>query len=172
MPKIMTNITSKNNLTKLSVLIPLIVIASITFENVFAQTSTEPLSMYGHTIAALSFVIAGIYYSTTSFIKKFARSLNGDATVKIDYAKVARTTLLGVIIGVGAFIMAEYNGTELHITTINEFLVQVALNLAAVLTIDKLLLGGYSKPKTESNIEMIDDPDDLPPGKETVENKI
>ena len=137
---------------KYSSLILLIIAASVLLATpslVFAQTDdTTPQSIQGYVIAGLSFIIAGLYYATSGFIKKFARSLHGDTTVKIDYNRLARTTLLGVALGVVTFIAADYNGEELHITTTHEFLVQVSLNLAAVLTIDKLILGGYSKSKS------------------------
>ncbi len=98
----------------------------------------------------MSFPAAGIYYATTGFAKKFARSLAGKKTV-LDYAKIGRTTLLGVIVGVIAFVYTAYNGETIHVATLQQFLTQIAINLAAVMTVDRLVLGGYAKPKTENS---------------------
>ena len=119
-------------------------------EPVTAARENETVSNISYIIGFLSFPAAGIYYATTGFAKKFARSLAGEKTA-IDYGKMGRTTLLGVIVGVIAFVFTAYNGEAIHVLTLQQFLTQIAVNLAAVMTVDRLVLGGYAKPKPETN---------------------
>ena len=131
----------------------MLITIGITTGYVHAQTPTEDqniLSDWSYVIGFLSFPAAGIYYATTGFAKKFARSLSGEKT-PIDYGKIGRTTLLGVIVGVIAFVFTTYNGDTIHVTSLQQFLTQIAVNLAAVMTIDRLILGGYAKPKPENS---------------------
>ncbi len=44
-----------------------------------------------------------------------------------------------------------YNGETIHVVTLQQFLTQIAVNLAAVMTVDRLVLGGYAKPKPENS---------------------
>ena len=125
-----------------------LVTAGITTGYVHAQEPEEPtvLSDLGYVLGFASFPAAGIYYATTGYAKKFARSLAGEKT-QIDYAKIGKATLLGVIVGVIAFVYTTYNDETIHVVSLNDFLTQVAINLAAVMTVDRLVLGGYAKPK-------------------------
>jgi len=143
----------KKILMVFAVLVTAGILVGITTGHVHAQTPTEDntvLSDWSYVIGFLSFPAAGIYYSTTGFAKKFARSLAGEKTL-IDYGKIGRTTLLGVIVGVVAFVFTTYNGETIHVVSLQEFLTQIAVNLADVMTVDRLVLGGYAKPKPENS---------------------
>ncbi len=135
-----------------AVLITAGILVGTTTGYVHAQEPTQNaiLADWSYVVGFLSFPAAGIYYSSTGFAKKFARSLAGEKTV-LDYAKIGRTTLLGIIVGVIAFVYTAYNGETIHVVTLQQFLTQIAVNLAAVMTVDRLVLGGYAKPKTENS---------------------
>ena len=136
---------------KILAIFAILITAGITTGYVHAQEPTDDnviLSDWGYIAGFLSFPAAGIYYSSTGFAKKFARSLSGEKTT-LDYSKMTRTTILGVIVGVVAFVYTAYNGDTIHVITLQQFLTQVAINLAAVMTVDRLVLGGYAKPKAE-----------------------
>ena len=133
---------------KILAIFAILITAGITTGYVHAQSPTEDnaiLSDWSLIIGFLTFPAAGIYYSSTGFAKKFARSLSGEKTI-LDYSKMTRTTILGVIVGVVAFVYTAYNGDTIHVSTFQQFLTQVAINLAVVMTVDRLVLGGYTKP--------------------------
>lgn len=113
----------------------------------------EPLSYIGYAITGLTFVAAGTFYAASGYIKKIRKKLAGDDTVKLDYSKMGKTTLIGVILGAGAFIMSTYNGETIIVSTMHEFFVQVGLNMSAILIIDKWILGRSENPNTVSKIE-------------------
>jgi len=114
--------------------------------------STDPqseISYIGHAITGLTFVAAGVFYATSGYIKKIRKKLSGDNSVKLDYSKMGKTTIIGVVLGIGAFIMSTYNGDIIHVANMHEFFVQVGLNMSAILIIDKWILGrseGPTKP--------------------------
>ncbi len=140
---------------KILMVFAVLITAGVCTGYVHAQTPAENDTIFsdlGYIAGFLSFPAAGIYYSTTGFAKKFARSLAGEKT-QIDYGKIGRTTLLGVIVEVIAFVYTAYNGETIHVVTLQQFLTQIAVNLAAVMTVDRLVLGGYAKPKTENSAQ-------------------
>ncbi len=97
--------------------------------------STEPqsdISYIGHVVTGLTFVTAGIFYSTSGYIKKIRRKLAGDNTVRLDYHKMGKTTAIGVILGAGAFVMSIYAGDIIHVANLHEFFVQVGLNISFI----------------------------------------
>lgn len=106
--------------------------------------STDPQDEIGilqYVVTGLSFVAAGIFYSTSGYIKKIRKKLSGDDSVTLDYAKMLKTTVIGIVLGIGAFIMSAYNGEIIQVANMHEFFVQVGLNMAAILIIDKWILG-------------------------------
>lgn len=114
---------------------------------VYGQTNTlvevEPIT---YVVTGLTFVAAGIFYSSSGYVKKLRKKLSGDTSVTLDYTKMGKTTLIGVVIGIAAFIWSTYNGETIHVTTLEQFFVQVGLNTTAVLFIDKWLLGRVETP--------------------------
>ena len=109
--------------------------------------STE-VSYIGYAVTGLTFVAAGVFYATSGYIKKIRKKLSGDNSVKLDYSKMGKTTLIGVILGVGAFIMSTYDGNTIAVSNMHEFFVQVGLNMSAILIIDKWILGRSENPNT------------------------
>ena len=87
-----------------------------------------------------TFIVAAVYYSSSGYIKKVRRALSGEDVI-IDYKKMGKTVLIGVIIGIGAYVYAVYDGEPVLILDAQGFLVQVGINSAAVLFIDKWILG-------------------------------
>lgn len=116
---------------------------------VYGQTSTNPqpeVELVTYIITGTTFVAAGVFYSMSGYVKKIRKKLSGDNSVKLDYSKMGKTTLIGVILGIGAFILSTYNGDTIHVSTMQEFFVQVGLNTTAILIIDKWILGRSEDP--------------------------
>jgi len=121
---------------------------------VYGQSVDNPqteLLWATYAVTGLTFVAAGVFYSSSGYVKKLRKKLNGDDTVVLDYSKMGKTTIIGVVLGIGAFIMSTYAGETIHVLNMHEFFVQVGLNMSAILIIDKWLLGRSDspiKPKT------------------------
>ncbi len=88
----------------------------------------------------LTFLAAGVFYAASGWIKKIKRKLAGDDT-KLDWSKLGKTTLIGVILGIGAMIASLAMGEVIIVNSAEQFLTQIGLNTAAILFIDKWILG-------------------------------
>lgn len=116
---------------------------------VYGQVSTDPqpeVELVTYIVTGTTFIAAGIFYSMSGYVKKLRKKLSGDNSVVLDYSKMGKTTAIGVILGIGAFILSTYNGETIHISTMQEFFVQVGLNTTAILIIDKWILGRSDDP--------------------------
>jgi len=91
-------------------------------------------------ITFLTFVAAGVFYAASGWIKKIKRKLSGDDT-KLDWTKLGKTTLIGVILGIGAMIVSVSMGEIIIVESSQQFLTQIGINTAAILFIDKWILG-------------------------------
>ena len=142
-------------------------------------TTDEP---YQYILAGLSFITSGIFYSSSGWIKKVRRKLAGQA-VRMDYQKMGKSILIGVILGAGAMVYSAYNGDVITITSAEQFFAQVAVNTAVILLVDKWILGRAEEKgegetmKAAPTADDDDDdwdsleeeiPDTEPPGKEDV----
>ena len=90
--------------------------------------------------AGLSFVVAGLLYSSLGYARKAMRSLSGEA-VTFDYAKVGKSIVLGIVLGITAFVWTGIEGDVIDVHNLKEFGTQVGLNSAAIMIVHKLLLG-------------------------------
>lgn len=121
---------------------------------VYGQSSTsvpnEVVTPLHYAVTMLTFVAAGMFYSSSGYAKKLRKKLSGDTSVTLDYKKMGKTTIIGIIIGVAAFIWSTYHGETITVTTMEQFFVQVGLNMTAVLIIDKWLLGRSETPNSMS----------------------
>lgn len=132
-----------NRYTLLGIVTVIVFTLTITvFTDVYAQEETvsDDMAVLGYVIAGFSFVGAGLYYTCLGYVKKLRRVLAGE-NVAVDLNKVRNSALLGVLVGVVAFIASLYNGETIHIVTVEEFIAQASINFTAVVTIDKLILG-------------------------------
>jgi len=128
------------------------------------EPTTNPLA---YLIAFSTFIVSGVFYSASGWIKKIRRKL-ADDTVTLDYKKMGKTTLIGVILGIGAFIYSTWDGNTIAISTAQEFLVQVGINTTVILLVDKWILGrSETIPAAVESDEFSPDdiPDEVPPGK-------
>jgi hypothetical protein len=156
------------NLKKTILIGFIIFLSSVGVSHVYAQgESTTDYTLLSQILGFSTFIAAGMYYTTTGYISKIAKSLSGE-DVSVDWVKVGKTTLLGVIIGVGAFMyVAMDDNTVIHVSSVSEFLAQASINFVIVVSIHKIILAPYSK-KTNDDIELEDIdrenvPSDLPP---------
>ncbi len=106
---------------------------------VVAETD-EGASIVQVGVTFLTFVASGVFYAASGWIKKIKRKLSGDDT-KLDWSKLGKTTLIGVILGIGAMIASIAMGEIIIVDTAQQFLTQIGINTAAILFIDKWILG-------------------------------
>ena len=162
---------------KIKKLVPFLAISvllSVGIGTVYAQTSTattEESSLHHYAYVALSFLASGIFYSASGWIQRVRRKLAGE-NVALDYSKMGKSVLIGVILGVGAFAYSTYQGDTISIHTPQEFLVQVGINTTAILFISKWILGRTDRIESNTPVQNLDDFDDddddietTPPGK-------
>lgn len=152
-------------------LISLILLSSITVSYVYAQTTevVELPSLLGQIIGFTTFLAAGLYYALMGWIGKIASALSGQK-VSVDWDKVLRASVLGLIIGTGAFIYAEYQGQSIHVTDIQEFITQASVNLVAVMTVHRVIIKAYQKNNTNTpdeldSLDRDDIPEEVPPSR-------
>ena len=152
-------------------------VLSIGIQVVYAETHPDTPQFTGgleYVIAFGSFIVAGVFYSSSGWIKRVRRKL-ADDTVSIDYKKMGKSVLIGVILGVGAMVFSIYDGNPIVINNAQEFLVQVGLNTAVILLIDKWILGRAGSNGTpdvgtgdvdDEDLTIDDIPEEVPPGKD------
>jgi len=105
-----------------------------------AEVEEATTSGLEYLIAFSTFIVSGVFYAASGWIKKIRRKLAGD-NVPLDYQKLGKTTLIGVILGIGAFIYSTWDGDTIAVTTAQEFFVQVGINTTVILFVDKWILG-------------------------------
>jgi len=118
-------------------------------------------------IAFSTFIVSGVFYSASGWIKKIRRKLAGDA-VPLDYKKMGKTVAIGVILGIGAFIYSTWDGDTIAVGTAQEFFIQVGINTSVILLVDKWILGRSETipaPVESDEFSPDDIPDEVPPGK-------
>ncbi len=140
----------------------------------FAQVEPETVEeaepdLIHHAYAFGSFVASGIFYSASGWIKRVRRRLAGES-VTVDYVKMAKSVMIGVMLGIGAFLWSAYEGDVIAIDSVHGFLTQVGVNTSVILLVDKWILGRTEKvqevaPVAEDLVEDDDESEELPPGK-------
>jgi len=122
----------------------------------------------GYVVAFSTFIVSGVFYAASGWIKKVRRKLVDD-TVTLDYKKMRKAVLIGVILGLGAFIYSTYTGETINVTTPQEFFVQVGINTAIILLVDKWILGRVENgtPAEDDAPSEEDIPEEVPPGKDS-----
>ncbi len=122
-----------------------------------------------YVIAFSSFIAAGIFYSSSGWIKKVRRKLAGEK-LPLDFKKMGKSVLIGIILGIGAMIFSVYDGEPIAIHNVKEFFIQVGINTATILLVDKWILGradpnGMDTGDTDDTLTIEDVPEEVPPGK-------
>ncbi len=150
------------------------ILLSVAFGSVYGQEEIPEVEFqyWQPILAFISFIGAGVLYSSSGWIKKVRRKLAGSGD-ELDYKKMGKSVLIGVILGIGAMMYSIYNNDVIVITNLHELAVQIALNTTAILLVDKWILGraeekaGPTGDSDESFEELWDElPVEVPPGKE------
>ena len=138
----------------------------------YADQNDPALTHYG--LAGASFIVAGLYYSSMGWVAKIRKALSSD-DAKIDWGKMGKSVMVGIFLGVAAFVAMEVAGEDaISISTPQEFFTQVGINSAAILAVDKLLLGRAPKDQSikandnDASATGTTGVTDLPPGKDVV----
>lgn len=103
---------------------------------------------YHETLAGLSFIVAGLLYSSLGYARKAMRALSGE-DVTFDYSKMGKSVVLGIVLGIAAFVWTGVEGEVIKVENLKEFAAQVGLNSAAIMIVHKLLLGRKESKETE-----------------------
>lgn len=120
-----------------------------------AEVEPEPpINPLVYLVAFSTFIVSGVFYSASGWIKKIRRKLAGD-NVPLDYKKMGKTVAIGIILGIGAFIYSTWDGDTITVSTAQEFFVQVGINTAVILLVDKWILG---RSETVPSTSPINDP--------------
>ena len=131
------------------------------------EAPEEPVNVLAYLVAFSTFIVSGVFYSASGWIKKIRKKLAGD-NVPLDYHKMGKTVAIGVILGIGAFIYSTWDGDTIAISTAQEFLIQVGINTSVILLVDKWILGRAKEltdPEESDEVAPDDVPDVIPPGK-------
>lgn len=128
---------------KTLLLLPMLIALGIGMGSAFGETGEEPVTIITYAVGLAVFIVAGIAYSTIGYRAKLLKALQGEK-VEFDTARIGKTIILGVVLGVAATIMSLYNGDTILVSSPQDFFTQVATAMGAIFTIHKLLL---STPK-------------------------
>jgi len=131
------------------------------------DTPEPTTNSLAYLIAFSTFIVSGVFYSASGWIKKIRRKLAG-ADVPLDYKKMGKTVAIGVILGIGAFIYSTWDGDTIAVGTAQEFFIQVGINTSVILLVDKWILGRSETipaPVESDEFSPEDIPDEVPPGK-------
>ena len=104
----------------------------------------------------LSFIAAGVFYSASGYAKALRRALTGESP-NLDYRKMGKSVILGVVLGIVAIvlshavevegpILADLSDTDPR-KVLYAFIGLAGSHTAVILAADKWLLGRAS-PKT------------------------
>ena len=168
---------NKTKVLLATIAISLAIFATVNVNSAFAQASTEEIHIepWHYALAGASFIVSGVFYSSSGWIKKVRRKLAGQGDT-LDYKKMGKSVLIGVILGVGAMIYSTYNGDTIVIINAEQFFAQVAINTTAILFVDKWILGRADPeekagPTGDAGEDDFDDleeelPTEVPPGKD------
>lgn len=112
---------------------------------------------YHYALWGLSFIAAGVFYSASGYAKTLRRALTGDS-VQLDYRKMGKSVVLGVILGITAMVLTgtvdHAAGTKIQediltnfgdlsnpFNTFLGFVTVAGSHTAIILAADKWLLG-------------------------------
>lgn len=124
------------------------IVAILGIDSAYGQSLDEAPPLFHYLLGFLTFPVAGIFYSSSGWIKKVREALAGSEE-KIDYKKMGKTVLIGVLLGFGAYLFSVYNEDDfVNVSTMKLFLMQVGINTSAILFVDKWILGRADSPPT------------------------
>ena len=121
---------------------------------IFGALAVGGIDIPHEILIAGSFVAAGLFYSSMGYVKKVRRALAGESVV-VDWEKMGKSVITGVLLGVIAWIAGASMGIVVHedidITTPATFITAVGLNSSAILAVDRILLqrGGTGAERKE-----------------------
>jgi len=128
------------------------------------QNLDDPIHHYG--LAFGTFILAGLAYSMMGYVKKLRRAFDGVSKYP-DPTKVAKSAIVAIMVGVGGFITTLIAGDPMTVSDFDSFLALYTIATTAVVTVDKLLLGGgpsQSKQPAPAPSGSVAPPPPPPPG--------
>lgn len=126
-----------------------IIIIGVYGAQAYAQTLGDiEVGIHHYILSVTIFVGAGIVYSAIGWIRRARAKLAG-ADVKFNVRKAGMSTLLGLGLGVGAFIWTWISGTPLATTDPMQAAILWTTATNAVLYIDKIVM---PKSNTDSAV--------------------
>ena len=93
-------------------------------------------------LAILAFVLAGLVWNNLGFLSAWRKYKDTPDWTGFETKKLRDDLILGLILGVGAYLLNVYNGELVSITSLQSFLSVVVAGFGTVALVDKLIVGG------------------------------
>ena len=92
----------------------------------------------------LAFIIAGLVWTIFGYISNWRKHKDDADWYGFDKRKLRDDILLGLALGVGAYLLGTYQGELIEITSLQMFIGAVIANFGIVAAVDKLIIGGIA----------------------------
>ncbi len=89
----------------------------------------------------LAFIIAGLVWTSFGYLSNWRKHKDDVDWNGFDKRKLRDDSLLGLALGVGAYLLGTYQGELLDITTLQSFIGAVIAGFGTVAAVDKLIIG-------------------------------
>ena len=93
-------------------------------------------------LSILAFVFAGLVWNNIGYLSAWRKYKNTAEWTGFDKRKLRDDLILGLILGVGAYLVGVYQGELVDIQTLQTFIGVVVGGFTAIAFVDKLIVGG------------------------------
>ena len=93
-------------------------------------------------LSILAFVFAGLVWNNIGYLSAWRKYRNSDDWEGFDKRKLRDDLILGLILGVCAYLLGVYQGDLVDIYSIQTFLAVIVGGFTAIAFVDKLIVGG------------------------------
>ena len=90
----------------------------------------------------LAFIIAGLVWNNFGYFSAWRKYKNTAEWEGFDKKKLRDDLILGLILGIGAYLLGVYQGELSNITSMQMFIGAVIAGFGTVAAVDKLIVGG------------------------------
>ena len=90
----------------------------------------------------LAFIIAGLVWTSFGYLSNWRKHKDDIDWNGFDKRKLRDDALLGLALGVGAYLLGSYYGELVDITSLQMFIGAVIANFGIVAAVDKIIVGG------------------------------
>ena len=90
----------------------------------------------------LAFIIAGLVWNNFGYFSAWRKYKDTPEWEGFDKKKLRDDLILGLILGIGAYLLGVYQGELSNITSMQMFIGAVIAGFGTVAAVDKLIVGG------------------------------